>query len=115
MFVWKQNGFYQAIWNPVLNNISDYMESREGCLSLPQIIVNIERATSSVLTGIGFNNKPLKFIGDATTTRIWQHEIDHLNGKLIIDSMSINDETLNSYKLNMLKIGYDLKNKNNNF
>lgn len=88
MFVWKHSGRNQAIWNPELSNISGCVTSAERCLSLPKVTyVTIQRATSSILTGTGLNGKPLRFIGDAVTTQIWQHEIDHLDGKLIIDEL----------------------------
>jgi peptide deformylase len=102
MFVWKQNEQDQAIWNPVLSCISGKIESREGCLSIPGVNVTIQRATSSILDGTGINGRPLKFIGDAITTRIWQHEIDHLNGKLIIDNMNLDDGNANKNVLRTL-------------
>lgn len=102
MFVWIQNGFGQAIWNPILSCVSGCIESTEGCLSLPKVNVTTQRATSSVMTGTGLNGRPLRIIGDAITTRIWQHEIDHLNGKLIIDDMSLDDKNANRDALRML-------------
>lgn len=95
MFVWKQSGFNQAIWNPSLICVSGNIESTEGCLSLPKINITIQRATSSILTGTGLNGKLFRFIGGVITTRIWQHEIDHLNGKLIIDNMNYEDSKIN--------------------
>lgn len=89
MFVWKENNsICQIILNPVLKSVAGQQNSIEGCLSLPGVTVTMTRGTSSVLTGIGINNLPLQFIGDAHTTKIWQHEIDHLDGKLIIDNMT---------------------------
>lgn len=102
MFTWKHNGFNQAIWNPSLSYISGNIESIEGCLSLPNVIVTLQRATSSILSGIGLNGKRLRFIGNTITTRIWQHEIDHLDGKLIIDNMSREDVTSNRDALRTL-------------
>jgi len=84
-----------AIWNPVLNEIEGCVESTEGCLSIPGVSVTLTRATSSVLSGTGVNCKPVMFVGDAAMTRIWQHEIDHLDGKLIIDNMSHDDAVKN--------------------
>ena len=102
MFVWIHNGEQQAIWNPILNCVSGCAESTEGCLSLPGVSVTMQRATSSVMDGTGLNGRPLKFIGNATTTRIWQHEIDHLDGKLIIDEMSLDDKNANRNALRTL-------------
>lgn len=95
MFVWKENGYDQAIWNPSLTFVSGSTESIEGCLSLPKVNVTIQRSTSSVLNGQGVNGLPLKFVGNSNATRIWQHEIDHLDGKLIIDNMNRDDTLIN--------------------
>ncbi len=92
MFVWKHNGRNQTIWNPELSDISGgCITSAEGCLSLPKVTIKLQRPTSSVLNGIGLNGQPLRAFGNSVTTRIWQHEIDHLDGKLIIDNMSRED------------------------
>jgi len=102
MFVWLHGGSPQAIWNPVLSCISGCIESTEGCLSLPKVNVTLQRATSSILAGEGINGRPLKFIGDENTTRIWQHEIDHLDGKLIINNMGRDDTLANRDALRTL-------------
>lgn len=106
MFVWNSRGgqiyHNQAIWNPILNCVSGCVESTEGCLSLPKVNVTLQRATSSILTGTGFDGEPLRFIGDSIMTRIWQHEIDHLDGKLIIDNMSLEDRSKNRDALRTL-------------
>lgn len=102
MFVFKSNGYNHTIWNPVLSCVSGSHESIEGCLSLPNINVMVQRATSSILTGQGLNGLPLQFIGDPIMTRIWQHEIDHLDGKLIIDNMSREETLSNKEALRLL-------------
>jgi peptide deformylase len=107
MFAWKENGFCQIIWNPVLISVSGQQQSVEGCLSLPGVTVTMTRGTSSILKGIGINNLPIQFIGDAHTTRIWQHEIDHLDGKLIIDNMTKEETGVNKGTLRRLLKAFD--------
>jgi peptide deformylase len=102
IFVWKENGFDQIIWNPVLKCISGKIESIEGCLSLPGVAVKMIRNTSCIMTGIGINNLPIQFIGNASNTKIWQHEIDHLDGKLILDWMSREETSSNKGTLRRL-------------
>jgi peptide deformylase len=102
MFVWKDSGFGQAIWNPVLNSLSGSVKSTEGCLSLPGITVTLERAKNAILRGIGLNGRPLQFLGTPKTTRVWQHEIDHLDGKLIIDNMTEEETRANKGTLKQL-------------
>lgn len=104
MFVWKHNEEH-AIWNPTISCLSGSSESVEGCLSLPKVAVKMQRETSSVLTGTDINGKPLRLIGDINTTRIWLHEIDHLDGKLIIDNMSHEDNINNRDALRTLLKG----------
>ncbi len=107
MFAWLDQGICQIVWNPVLKSVSGQQDSIEGCLSLPGATVTMVRGTSSILTGIGINNLPLRFIGDARTTRIWQHEIDHLDGKLIIDNMTKQETSENKGTLRRLLKAFD--------
>lgn len=109
MFVWKEKGRRQAIWNPVLRSIKGCQKSLEGCLSLPGIKVTLQRAISCILHGTGINNQPVGFTGDVNTTTIWQHEIDHLDGKLIIDNMSHKESMTNKNALQALLKNVSLK------
>lgn len=95
MFVWKQDGFQFAVWNPILRKLDGRVESTEGCLSLPGVTVTLQRAISSQLAGFTKSGKLIKMNGNISVTRIWQHEIDHLDGKLIIDHMSREDTLKN--------------------
>ena len=58
---------------------------REGCLSLPNIHVDVRRAHSVVVRGLGADGKELEREVRGLPARVIQHEIDHLNGVLIID------------------------------
>ncbi|KKN98996.1 hypothetical protein LCGC14_0142410 [marine sediment metagenome] len=107
MFVWKQNYTNQVVWNPVLLYLSGQSEAIEACLSLPGVSVTIQRATSSILEGEGLNGLPIRTIGDSVTTRIWQHEIDHLDGKLIIDRMNPDESLTNKSALKQLRKKFD--------
>jgi len=103
MFVWKHYGINLAIWNPILTWLDGEIESTEGCLSLPNVQVTIKRATKSDLSGSHIQGLPnrnnvsskIKLFGDSSITRIWQHEIDHLDGKLIIDNMNRQERITN--------------------
>lgn len=104
MFVWVQNGSPQAIWNPKLSAVSGSANSMEGCLSLPKFNVTVKRATTSILNGEGINGRQLRFIGNVNTTRVWQHEIDHLDGKLLVHNMDYDDLIKNQDALKELLI-----------
>jgi len=60
----------------------------EGCLSLPEIFVPINRANKIKIEGLNEDKKLVKLIIEGFLARIIQHEIDHLNGVLIIDYAS---------------------------
>ena len=107
MFVWNYGGENHVIWNPILSYLTGSLEAAEGCLSLPQISVTMNRATSCVMSGEDVQGSRVSFSGEILTTRIWQHEIDHLDGKLIIDHMDREDTLSNKDAIKML-----LKNTN---
>ena len=103
MFVWRYNHANCAVWNPILTWLEGEEEAVEGCLSLPGISVVVKRAKASTLSGTGEDGSPFCMIGNSILTRIWQHEIDHLDGKLIIDNMNRNETISNRKALKRLR------------
>ncbi|MCG3129176.1 MAG: Peptide deformylase [Phycisphaerae bacterium] len=77
--------------NPRLTDRRGGAESEEGCLSIPEVRVQVRRATRCHLTAQDANGKPFELDGADMICRIWQHEIDHLDGILIIDRMGPTD------------------------
>ena len=61
----------------------------EGCLSVPDAKVDIKRPDIITVKGLNEEGKTIKLKTSGLLARVLQHEIDHLNGKLIIDHMSI--------------------------
>ena len=61
--------------------------AEEGCLSLPGIHGRVRRPTRIRLRARDLEGEPFEVESDAFLARIWQHELDHLNGVLIIDRM----------------------------
>jgi peptide deformylase len=57
----------------------------EGCLSLPEIFVPVDRATIIKVEGLNEDKKLVKLAINGFLARVIQHEVDHLNGVLIID------------------------------
>lgn len=60
-------------------------EATEGCLSIPGIIGEVWRAYDISVRGFDENGKPVKLDAEGLLARVFQHEIDHLDGKLFID------------------------------
>ncbi len=75
--------------NPSLTNLGKSQDTyEEGCLSLPGIHVDIRRPTSATIHAQDLEGNPVVVSSDAFAARVWQHEMDHLNGVLIIDALS---------------------------
>ncbi len=74
-----------AVINPkILKSIgSEVME--EGCLSIPNLQLNIKRAKSIEVSFIDESNHPVRAHLTGLAARVFQHEYDHVQGKLIID------------------------------
>jgi peptide deformylase len=72
--------------NPVLEWQSEERESaEEGCLSLPGVHVEVERAASVRVRAQNEHGDALEVEAEGLTARVIQHEIDHLDGVLILD------------------------------
>jgi len=75
--------------NPVLEWESDEREvAEEGCLSLPGVHVEVERAASVRVRAQDERGEPLEIEAEGLPARVIQHEIDHLDGVLILDRIS---------------------------
>lgn len=74
--------------NPKIITIKGMDSMQESCLSIPQASVNIERPYQIVVIGLNEKGEKIEHKTEGLLARVLQHEIDHLNGKLIIDYMS---------------------------
>ena len=75
-----------VIVNPVLNGRSETTErGPEGCLSIPGIQVDVERATDVTVSGQDASGGPVRIEASDILARVLQHEVDHLDGVLILD------------------------------
>ncbi len=72
--------------NPEIMRLSDETEvGTEGCLSIPGFVGDVERPTGAVIKGLNRHGKPIRVKPEGWLARIFQHEIDHLEGVLFID------------------------------
>jgi len=71
--------------NPKIMSTEGASFLEEGCLSVPEKCVNVKRPEGITVSYIDENDKRCEKVFKALTARVIQHEIDHLNGKLIID------------------------------
>jgi peptide deformylase len=65
----------------------------EGCLSIPRLRGNVPRATRITVTGLDRSGRRLRIEAEDFLARVFQHEIDHLNGILfterVVDKKSL--------------------------
>jgi peptide deformylase len=72
--------------NPVVEEAAETTEKElEGCLSIPGIQVEVERPIEVTVSGQDVSGAPLRIEASGLLARILQHEIDHLDGILILD------------------------------
>ena len=94
------------LFNPSIVSIEGSTAFNEGCLSLPEIMLEIQRAEKIVVEGINRDGKKITFEAKDLMARVLQHEIDHLNGTLILDRVSKIQRHLISGKLKKLRREY---------
>jgi len=76
----------QAVVNPTVVERAEETDSdEEGCLSLQGVKVPVERSVRVVVEGLDANGKPVRYELEDYDARVVQHELDHLDGVLIID------------------------------
>jgi len=86
LFVFTDEGEDRLLVNPTITMSSRDKEiDDEGCLSLREVLVPVERATSVTIEGFDTKGEPVRLELELPTSRVVQHEVDHLDGVLIID------------------------------
>lgn len=81
---WKAD----VVINPVIVKRRGRQKMEEGCLSLPGIRENVSRYNYLLVEGLDISGKPIRFEASGLLARIVQHELDHLNGLLLIDKIN---------------------------
>jgi len=77
--------FYTVLNPQIEKSGGENVTLEEGCLSLPDTYGDVSRAKQLILTGYDKLGRPLKIKAWGLLARVFQHEVDHLNGKLFID------------------------------
>jgi len=78
-----------VVVNPeIIRNSTEQLPGTEGCLSIPGYLGEVERYQSVTLRGLDRRGRPIRLKASDWLARIFQHEIDHLDGVLFIDRAS---------------------------
>ena len=89
--------------NPEIVAREGAMLEEEGCLSLPGVFAKIKRATRVRLRALDARGAPFEMEGTGILAKAFQHEVDHLDGRLFIDHLAFVD------KLRVLSLIKDLR------
>jgi peptide deformylase len=75
-----------ALVNPEVEWLSgEAVVAEEGCLSLPRVSMDVERPLHARFSGLDVEGEPVRVEASGLEARVLQHELDHLNGVLILD------------------------------
>ncbi len=77
----------QTIVNPVISDARGEWVYEEGCLSVPGLFFPIVRPKEIHLTGWDLDGNELSIEADELLARLFQHELDHLEGKLLLERL----------------------------
>ncbi|MEO6526410.1 MAG: peptide deformylase [Gemmatimonadaceae bacterium] len=78
-----------VIINPEVISRAGKAKAEEGCLSIPDIYADVERAKNVVVRAMDVDGNTFEIEGSELLARCLQHEIDHLDGKLFLDYLSV--------------------------
>ena len=86
LLVFLDEGEDRVMVNPTITKRSNDTEvDEEGCLSLRDVLVPVERAKAVTIEGFDAKGEPVRLELAVPSSRVVQHELDHLDGVLIID------------------------------
>ena len=75
--------------NPEIKSGQGSLVIEEGCLSFPGVYIKVKRPARIVVEALDKNGAPVKISAAGLTARVLLHEIDHLNGILFIERISL--------------------------
>jgi len=86
--VGEKNEDLFVLINPIIEEREGILNMEEGCLSLPEVNENVNRPARILLKGYDLKGKELILEAEGLLARIFCHEIDHLDGRLLLDHLS---------------------------
>lgn len=87
LFVYDVGDGPQVVINPVLSGHDGEWTYEEGCLSVPELYWPIARPKQVHLTGMDLDGKELSLDGDELLARVFLHEVDHLDGTVLVERL----------------------------
>lgn len=78
-----------ALINPEIVHKEGSVRWEEGCLSIPEVYADVDRAAQVRVRALDLDGRPFELEGTELLGVCLQHEIDHLHGKLFLDRLSL--------------------------
>src|SRR5262249_35412720 len=88
LFVYDVGDGPAVVVNPVLAESSGEWPYEEGCLSIPELRWEVVRPKEGLLRGVDLDGNELAIEADELLARCFQHEIDHLDGILLLERIT---------------------------
>ncbi|OGQ08813.1 MAG: peptide deformylase [Deltaproteobacteria bacterium RIFCSPLOWO2_12_FULL_40_28] len=96
-----------ALVNPEIEKAEGTIEYEEGCLSCPELIVPVTRSEKVWVNYLDLDGKPSKLTAEGLKAVCIQHEIDHLDGILLVDKMGRLEKDM--YRKKRIRVAKDEK------
>jgi len=100
LFVYDVGDGPEVMINPSIVESSGEWYFEEGCLSIPELRLGIVRPMAVHITGIDLDGNELSIEADEFLGRVFQHEVDHLDGVLMVERL---DDDLRKQALRVLR------------
>lgn len=97
--------------NPEIIHSEGEMIEEEGCLSFPGIFAKIKRFSKVKVRAYDLDEREFTIEADGLLSKVLQHEVDHLNGILILLKMSTQDKIINKKLLKELENNFKKERK----
>jgi peptide deformylase len=107
MFVYDVGDGPEVMINPTIVESAGEWYYDEGCLSIPGLRLGIVRPEKVLIRGLGIDGEELSIEADEFLGRVFQHEVDHLDGVLMVERL---EEDMRKQALRVLRdraLGFD--------
>ena len=88
IFVWDMDDQPMVVINPEIVESEGEWVYDEGCLSIPGLYVEMVRPNQVLMRGLDLDGNTIEIEAEELAGRLFQHELDHLNGVLMFDRMT---------------------------
>ncbi|MBI2705332.1 MAG: peptide deformylase [Actinobacteria bacterium] len=104
-FVYDHEGHKGVLINPEIRESDGEWDYSEGCLSVPGLYFEIVRPKRILIAGLDLDGNEVQLEADEIESRLFQHELDHLNGTLLVEHLNDEQKKAAKKELRELMLG----------